>query len=1097
MLIDWVSSVDAAMEGPPSLLKSIDLASLVTLVGELIRRRCFSFPRYIQRLTARGLTASTSSSKAVKNNARESLLVKLLRSVAVDDCPAPLQHQRRTAIYGNRTKESYEEAMERRATRELLAELSWLQQPRSNGSNGEHQAEGDGDLNAAPGVPHFWASSRYVKNRLVARLVMDPIRAHGPEAFFTTPRRLEQLVQLLGDAEEFADLYEILDRCLQSDDTSLIAPVCAVMLRHAFIWASLGDPSPLLRRIAALVTEGAMSSLQMIVAVRTLSVFGLLQPMGTQRANDPTKPDAEALERLRTAIQSIQASQDTVAPDIVAAEISSGTLNAGLVLRELCVRRETSDEGSFTETQSDASLIAWLVEVVTSSLQSATLEEWDDAAKSIFQDERESPSRFVQFAVMLVGRGILSPRTFLIEVLAPVASDCAQGKLDDGAKEALLRSTSLLIDAQSSALSPLQGASLPVLLRRDCREALCTLLINLCIVGSGSSSPAETALCDVICRKPEVRAALYPHLLDIVGTVKSICVATWRAGVNVDTEATLSHFLSLLVDDEWNAGLAAPQISHPVELDPAYILDRLQPFSFSQTLAELAGVVLERLERAEGGLQARAQSKLQALAKCTFDRLFSGRAGLELGIHLLRESSARSFAGMVLEEALSRLLARSSDPESTLGDKNADADSLYALLTLSHEQHTVTTASGTATSAALLRILTEQLESAATDAETNATPTSSPHLLVRLVNLLLLVDNLWSAASRPQAPRLFASLVKLCVSEDLHSFDVNLSQDVDGEDANEDIIAPLLDTATNLLVQVPTDVAASCLHLAKASLPRQEGDDDETLLSFVDPPLSNEVLRRLTWLFGSSSTASSLSAPLSNATASGQSAGGTRASSNSVSGGSLQSSTAGNATMIDVQASSASAAFVNGHFLTVEERPWDWHDNVEFAQASSGTTHVTAAATSKQGSAEGDEGDGGEAGMESVPLQNSASISLARFGAVKTRDRVPTLCVEEAGRVSNGLAPPQLDSELDYGERFGGEPLYARDARRGIVEQGIVGLAFGGGVDPTVFEDQGEEMDVVKDENASKAGPKRKRSSTGVGELPPTSKAARVVTAQH
>ncbi|SPO26175.1 related to Mediator of RNA polymerase II transcription subunit 12 [Ustilago trichophora] len=144
MLIKWLGDVEASStpnvdptttnQTRSSLLATIEVASIVILVGELARRGVFSYTKYLQRLIARGMTSASSGNKdgtdaaapAPSNStpsSRDSLHLRLLRSLPLYDQPASVYQQRRQAIYGDRTKETYEDAAQRRALLQTAADV--------------------------------------------------------------------------------------------------------------------------------------------------------------------------------------------------------------------------------------------------------------------------------------------------------------------------------------------------------------------------------------------------------------------------------------------------------------------------------------------------------------------------------------------------------------------------------------------------------------------------------------------------------------------------------------------------------------------------------------------------------------------------------------------------------------------------------------------------------------------------------------------------------------------------------------------------------------------------------------------------------------
>ncbi|KAK0561871.1 RNA polymerase II mediator complex subunit [Tilletia horrida] len=185
LLMRWLSEVDEAhkqsalLSAPPRVeeasgpdatselglsLHFVHFERILTVFAELERLGIFSFSKYIQRLTARGLimrqsfgtqdTSSPSSNSA--KNADNTLFGRLLRSLPIHHATEAQLRTRRLAIYGPRFSESREEAMWRRAMRELRQALAWMldaeahsdiQDPEADTHGHAVPANVDGDLN--------------------------------------------------------------------------------------------------------------------------------------------------------------------------------------------------------------------------------------------------------------------------------------------------------------------------------------------------------------------------------------------------------------------------------------------------------------------------------------------------------------------------------------------------------------------------------------------------------------------------------------------------------------------------------------------------------------------------------------------------------------------------------------------------------------------------------------------------------------------------------------------------------------------------------------------------------------------------------------
>lgn len=214
-LFNWLASVDAALsqrrkigdtgeQEDKNALASVDVHDVVITFGELVRRQCFNYAKYVQRLTARGLTASTSTSNptngggAAKQQQEDTLHARLLRSLPLYACTAPLLNQRRTAIYGMRQKESHEEASERRAVRELRAAWPWLFEP----------VEGDQRVEPLESqhVPHLWSASRYTRLKVMTEHLL--LAAHQMEKHMDA-QQFAVLARVLTEVQDFVSLSKV------------------------------------------------------------------------------------------------------------------------------------------------------------------------------------------------------------------------------------------------------------------------------------------------------------------------------------------------------------------------------------------------------------------------------------------------------------------------------------------------------------------------------------------------------------------------------------------------------------------------------------------------------------------------------------------------------------------------------------------------------------------------------------------------------------------------------------------------------------------------------------------------------------------------
>ncbi|WFD44929.1 RNA polymerase II mediator complex subunit [Malassezia psittaci] len=115
----WMDRVDAEYStGFSAQNPSISLTQVARLVGALAREHLFSFTRYSQKLLARGIIRHHSEGQRIQRLSNR-LHARIYRTMPIVHISDAIRSQRRNAIYGVRSSESYEETMERRALREL------------------------------------------------------------------------------------------------------------------------------------------------------------------------------------------------------------------------------------------------------------------------------------------------------------------------------------------------------------------------------------------------------------------------------------------------------------------------------------------------------------------------------------------------------------------------------------------------------------------------------------------------------------------------------------------------------------------------------------------------------------------------------------------------------------------------------------------------------------------------------------------------------------------------------------------------------------------------------------------------------------------
>ncbi|CCF49558.1 putative Mediator of RNA polymerase II transcription subunit 12 [Ustilago hordei] len=274
MLIKWLGDVEATLnmgtDNSPSelragLLATIELSSIVVLTGELARRGVFSYTKYLQRLIARGMTTAPSSSKEDDNEAaalasapppalgsaasRDSLHLRLLRSLPLYDQPASVYQQRRQAIYGDRTKETYEDAAQRRALRQLQSFLpfAFAETPDSGieipaiatmCTSAAPPSSGDiDDTNPNEALSRLWSASRYVRCKIFRT---DLVPAVSARIDYLNGEQLSRIAAVLVMGDDFESLAQLLATLLLRPlSDSLARATFNLVIEHSLVWRSM------------------------------------------------------------------------------------------------------------------------------------------------------------------------------------------------------------------------------------------------------------------------------------------------------------------------------------------------------------------------------------------------------------------------------------------------------------------------------------------------------------------------------------------------------------------------------------------------------------------------------------------------------------------------------------------------------------------------------------------------------------------------------------------------------------------------------------------------------------------------------------------
>ncbi|PWN33372.1 uncharacterized protein FA14DRAFT_161261 [Meira miltonrushii] len=989
IVMSWITDVDLAKkqnvgeeesEGNQKSLRwqnvlfSTSLHEMIILIGELYRLGCFSFPKYLQRLTARGLTAmggreirpdsEGTNGKHQEIPVADSLHSKLLRSVPLIACPAPLEHQRRVAIYGNRAKESWEEAMERRALRELSSALPWL-----SGSQDASEAQGKSEhFDLQRKLPRFWGSSRYIRSRIVQLHLLPSFREYVYGQEVLQDYQLSQFASLLIEAQEFAALQEVLEDISQHPQTyseTIIKVANSYAKQNRLVLLCMGsvfrtDYESGINAEKADPQQGEGNS-----AAKELGVPRDEDDLSTFSSSLRTFSEGrlpESMEMMKNHYASPR-SLLSVANEYLSAGQEGNIKLISNWFRSLLLAYKGESQ-------------RW-VQDLSNCLQDTSLSNNDVdilVNLSIVQISSQ-PSSFSDIV-----------RNFCLPTLITYAG---------GSEANDTASLRAVVGILSSVFIPSDGLKrswvvLDINFRStDSHWTLSADILRMisALRKAENVNQQSSLLNDLeilrtsICRDENVRCLLQMNLKDSIDLVRSTVPAGDFHTVMRDLLPARWPWTS---DDELITGMSR-------------IFENADQWRWSQMLCENA-ITIEaiRSKTKEGSISS---NKLNELARLFSERVLSSVDAACSSISItglfgsLSSSNGAVFCIGLVDE---RLRVLNKQLEATFTDERLLQSELESLLRLWQKMAPMTI-SASALSAQAFRFVTEWLESNLpaspvqevvsdqqnSDITTSEADLPNGELAVRLGILcfLMKLDNiLMLPITKAFAPRLFCAIIQIALS---------LSR---RPGMSERKVETLLDVARYLLQQAP-------LELQQTMRQRASEQIETGLLTHPSP------LDRVTETIGR----------LVNIDADAL--------------GSNLTSNIGGKKISLIEAQSSSSAISDGQFAAVQIKPWDLHPNVEAlvqgksvatADAGQGSAHPIASFT------------------EMNSLNNNGPISLQHFRAYRTLDRLPersSLPLRKRTALDNSSlkVPFILPSEQNYGMNLAGQPIYARDAKRGLL----------------------------------------------------------------
>ena len=1104
ILLKWLASVEAALlaaakgrslDARNATLATVEVRSVIILFGEIGRRGVFSYSKYLQRLIARGIankapsgaspsegdqTTSTPSDSASPTSTMQpptdSLHLRLLRSLPIYEVSSDVLPARRTAIYGARRKETWEQAVERRALRELHQTLPWLFQ--STGAEAHKSVNGmSKDMReiADPeslrtALPHLWNASRFVRIRIF-RVQLLPMAATRPSAL--TASRFCTLAILMTMGEDFESLLQLivslLMRPVQGD---LAIVIYDSLVQHHRIWRAL-DALPTLSQLIrqqldhassrrdshhAVLASNALHRLQRLQTFAEPSTPAIRPPNGTcgkASATGDAGPMAEHGDIVALMDTDARSNMHHLG-EAISDTTALGPLNPAELQRCQEAFRKLG-YGQLTTQEAEASLLADLRQsfmrsdasgdetiehaIVECMLEPGAEQLVDPAARLLSQlhseassetDERQArwlgslaakmaaddtaPSLSLLDAPLrlltkLILQGISNLAIVIRHLLLPLVSKFVKTIVEPSDQRPelvtpVLRCTDMVsslllleevrLDMSGPSIVQIQSlrAQQAMLLSPSNFGSFVKLISMFTIAAGGTAQSSNNAnqpteasgevngdetglapvriLCEKVLRSEQIKAAFYSDPRTVFQAARETIKSVWGCNAKEVLDRIISSLdpNTLLLYDAGN-------------IDVPTVLARADPWNASVLTCELV-YVFERLQAAEPSSQTRAESKARALVAGLYGKMFLDNPSL--GISILRDAQSPLLSSRFLDVGL-KLMLKAVRGDGVLGlEKGKDAEKhklegdsiepervFSSLLGIMSVFKTFTlSATDSDTAAQLFQTVATDLELAATEAGTRDLARAQQVLpKLSLLYFVLRLNCLWSSAvAKTAASRLLTAILELCQL-------FGTRTETEGE------FTLLLDTFGFVVDEMPPTV------LGGLAVDLDWQMENMTMLPWER---SEQVQRHL---FNLNSMQ-----PMRHL----------------------------------VVGAGVQAACEKGQFAPDAPKPWECLEYVDPPASSSALARSSAAGGMPGASTrQAEVGTGARAGWPSK-LANSGSLSLSLFGTEVTREPIPSFESEMLGSGSGATPPARLESERSYGEYVAGEPIYARDLRRGKLD---------------------------------------------------------------
>jgi hypothetical protein len=981
----WITDVDSAQQNTTAQrssgvghLADISVDAATILIGELCRLQVFSFQKYLRKLTARGLTVVgargeagkttkqsadiDSSGEADSNLIEDSIHSKILRNVALSSTTTALEHQRRIAIYGNRTKESYEEAVLRRAWREIYLQMTWLFSPLD-----QIEVSQASVLH----LPRFTSSSPYVRTRIVQAHV-QPMIAQFTEHNVTTVEQLEQVMSLYEQSQDYAAMAEFTGLCVKNilrgdekQDTRLALALETFLLRHRIVWRAMGlNISPLSNQTKSSVREEPSKVGEKADLRESLELF--LESTEQTPKEILTYTSAQLCEVLSEA-------------DLTYAEQIASWVRA-MVLK-----------GSVQGTDVESAVVAYAS--ASESLQQIVLPFWQEGLISLASILKTWTIAVLPDDTMQLQAPTFSTVVHLIPLLESIfAAD--ETDLTTHTKASRMRAMGDNLQ-DGHTLSLLVGL---LCWRTDIAKA------------QPESGERSSALVRRIAGLLEVRLFVQRNM--------TWCVRVFSRLLPIEK---VHAIMSLLFQHTWRREDRALS-STTMET----ICNDVDAFKWEQRQCEIF-VLINEVHNDKTILPTQRNSQLDTIARSMTTGMLSRVSGVAArswlesfsGMSRLLEPNGISIEVALLE---AQFQAINKSMEATFVDEDLLRSAAWTASELLQSMHEPNLSIGN-TVTQCLRLVTEWFESQL-EAPTLQFPSSDGEDTTRIkqqrkallnatyvrlsivCSLLQLSGMLNNQSLKHLASRAFSAVARNILTLESET----LMSEVD-EEAIQQTQHDMLDVLAYMLQQAPTEVQHSMQ--ARAA--------EHVYSTFSSPSRMNgAIASRMAWLLSIDNDAIRA----------------IRSHMYPLTAGSRLPSSSRKMPML-VEGQSINSALAGANFAPVLLKSWEMHPNVDSLTLSTSNTseahHSHIAENNK---------------TELGTLANNGPISLHHFGAFRTLDKMldpskfasskrstpsGTSSVSTVSDEDQATPPAVLDCEQSYGVRLGGEPVYARDARRGLL----------------------------------------------------------------